>query len=203
MLFATWMSMGGSLAAAAGEAAGGVKHYVARMPDALKHLFARVTDVVKHAGLWWGLAISIGLGLASLVVAAAVVVSWTPDHFKDAHRPRLWARHPRPLRLLGMVAKNLAGVVMFAIGFIMALPGIPGQGILTMIIAVTLIDLPGKHELERRLVGRPFVLRQLNAIRRRFQRPPLEVGPATAASDRPPAPPRTSRTDSSPADRGS
>lgn len=173
------------------------------MADALKHLFARATDLVKHAGLWWGLAISIGLAVTSLAVAAAVVVSWAPDHFKHAHRRKLWASHPPPLRLLGMIAKNLAGVVMFALGFIMALPGIPGQGILTMIIAVTLIDLPGKHELERRLVGRPFVLRQLNAIRRRFKRPPLEVGSPTAASGPQPAPPHTPRTDSSPADRGS
>jgi hypothetical protein len=173
------------------------------MPDALKHLFARVAGIVQHGGLWWGLAISIGLAVASLAVAAAVVVSWSPDHFKDAHRPRLWASHPRTLRVLAILGKNLAGVVMFAIGFIMALPGIPGQGILTMIIAVTLIDLPGKHELERRMVGRPFVLRQLNAIRRRFHRPPLEISLPTEASGLPPAPPRTPHTDSSPADPGS
>jgi H+/Cl- antiporter ClcA len=145
------------------------------MPDALEHLLRRVAALVQHAGLWWGLAISLGLAVGSLAVAAAVVVSWGPDHFKEAHRPKLWASHPPPLRLLGHVAKNLAGVVMFLLGVIMALPGVPGQGILTMIIALTLIDFPGKHELERRLIGRPWVLRKLNAIRHRFHRPPLEV----------------------------
>jgi hypothetical protein len=145
------------------------------MPDALKHLVARVVVVVKHAGLWWGIAISVGLAVVSLAVAAAVVVSWPPDNFKGSHRPRFWAgRHPA-LRILGLVGKNVAGVVMFLLGLVMALPGVPGQGFLTMIIAVTLVDFPGKHELERRLVGRPWVLRQLNAIRRRFHRPPLEV----------------------------
>jgi H+/Cl- antiporter ClcA len=145
------------------------------MPGALKHLLARVVELVQHAGLWWGIAISLGLAVGSLAVAAAVIVSWAPDEFKEAHRPKMFARHPPPLRILGMFAKNLAGMVMFVLGFIMALPGIPGQGILTMIIAVTLIDFPGKHELERRLIGRPFVLRKLNAVRHRFHRPPLEV----------------------------
>src|ERR1700742_4167864 len=110
------------------------------MPDALTNLFGRVVALVKHAGLWWGLTISIGLAVGSLAVAAAVVVSWAPDHFKDAHRPRFWApRHPA-LRILGLVGKNVAGVVMFFLGLAMALPGVPGQGFLTMIIAVTLID---------------------------------------------------------------
>jgi hypothetical protein len=77
---------------------------------------------------------------------------------------------------MGIVGKNLAGIVMFLIGFVMALPGIPGQGVLTMIIAVTLIDFPGKRNLERRLVGRPWVLKALNNVRRRFNRPPLDLG---------------------------
>jgi hypothetical protein len=145
------------------------------MPDALTHFFGRVVAFVKHAGLWWGIAISVALAVASLAVAAAVVISWSPEHFKEPHRPRFWAgRHPA-LRILGLVGKNVAGVIMFLLGLVMAFPGVPGQGFLTMIIAVTLIDFPGKHELERRLVGRPWVLRQLNAIRRRFNHPPLEV----------------------------
>lgn len=146
------------------------------MLDALKHLLARVTEIVQHAGLWWGLALSVGLAVGSIVVAAAVVVSWAPDHFNGNSRPKLWPKHPAPLRIAGIVAKNLAGIIMFLLGLAMALPGVPGQGILTMIIAVTLIDFPGKARLERRMVGRPWVLRQLNAVRRRFQKPPLHLG---------------------------
>jgi hypothetical protein len=48
------------------------------------------------------------------------------------------------------------------------------------------------------------VLRQLNAVRRRFHKAPLVVeGAATEVSGPPPAPPHTPRTDSSPAGRGS
>ena len=74
-----------------------------------------------------------------------------------------------------MVGKNLAGAVLVLLGLVMALPGIPGQGILTMIIGFTLLDFPGKRRLERRLIGRPSMLRRINQLRARFQRAPLEM----------------------------
>jgi hypothetical protein len=150
------------------------------VPEGLRHLIARVAAAGKAGGLWWGLAISIALALGSLAIAALVVVSWSPDRFKrgggagaaDAFLP---SRHP-VVRALARVGKNLAGVVLLLLGLVMALPGVPGQGILTMIIGLTLLDFPGKQAFERRLVSRPFVLRQLNALRARFRRPALELG---------------------------
>jgi hypothetical protein len=58
----------------------------------------------------------------------------------------------------------------------MAVPGIPGQGVLTMIVGLTLLDFPGKRGLECRLIGRPRILRTINRLRARFGRPPLEMG---------------------------
>jgi hypothetical protein len=40
-------------------------------------------------------------------------------------------------------------------GIILALPGVPGQGILTVLIGVMLLEFPGKRRLERAIVGRP------------------------------------------------
>lgn len=145
------------------------------MVETLKHALVRIGTAAKHAGLWWGVAISLGLALASLAVAAAVVVSWPPDHFGSAGRAGLWPdRHP-VLRGLGLVMKNVAGGVLLVLGALMALPGIPGQGILTMIIGLTLVDFPGKVALERRLIGRPSVLKRLNRLRARFHRAALQL----------------------------
>jgi hypothetical protein len=144
------------------------------MPDALRHLAGRIAAFAHEGGLWWGIGVSVALAVASLAVAAVVVIGWSPQHFKDGHQSGTWDHHPAPLRIVLIIGKNVAGVVMFLLGFIMALPGIPGQGVLTMIIAVTLIDFPGKRALERRLVGRPWVLRHLNSVRHRFHRAPLE-----------------------------
>lgn len=146
------------------------------MWPALKHFAEHVAAIVQRAGLWRGLAISLGLAVGSLAVAIVVVIGWSPQHFMVGRNSGFWVQHPPVLRVLGLIGKNLAGVVMFLLGFVMALPGIPGQGVLTMIIAVTLIDFPGKRELERRLVGRPWVLKHLNNVRKRFHREPLDLG---------------------------
>jgi len=146
------------------------------VPEGLRRLIARVAAAGKAGGLWWGLAISVALALGSLAIAALVVVSWSADRFKlGAPEEFLQTRHPF-VRAVARVGKNLAGLVLILLGLVMALPGVPGQGILTMIIGLTLLDFPGKRAFERRLVSRPFILRQLNVLRARFRRPALELG---------------------------
>jgi hypothetical protein len=146
------------------------------MPDWIRHLTARLAALARNGGVWVGLALSVGLAVVSLAVAVAVVVSWPADRFKTGARTPFLASHPAAVRVLAHLGKNLAGVVLVLLGFVMALPGVPGQGILTMIIGLTLVDFPGKLELERRLVSRPFVLRKLNALRQRFHHPALDLG---------------------------
>ena len=46
----------------------------------------------------------------------------------------------------------------------------------TILIGLMLIDLPGKRRLERKLVGRPRILRAINRLRKRFGSPPLVLG---------------------------
>ena len=130
----------------------------------------------SSGGLWLGLALSVGLAIVSLAVATAVVVTWPADRFKPGAAAAFLATHHTAVRIVAHFGKNVAGVVLVLLGFIMALPGVPGQGILTMIIGFTLVDFPGKLQLERRLVSRRFVHRKLDALRRRFHRPPLDLG---------------------------
>jgi hypothetical protein len=140
------------------------------MPGPLGDLTAHVSNLVARGGLWLGIGISIVLAVGSIALVAVVVVNWPADHFKHHVPAGQPARH-----VLAVVGRNLAGVVLIALGLVMAVPGIPGQGILTMIVGLTLIDFPGKRGLERRLIGRPHVLRAINRLRARFQRPPLEM----------------------------
>jgi hypothetical protein len=54
---------------------------------------------------------------------------------------------------------------------------VPGQGVLTMLAGVFLVDFPQRRRLERALIRRPSVLPQLNRLRARFGRPPLHPPP--------------------------
>src|SRR3982751_2179668 len=143
------------------------------MPGWVADLAARVGALLMKGGLWVGIGISVGLAVGSIVLVVIVVINWRTDHFKlwsPGTAPPLVAEHP-----LAAVAKNVAGVVLVLLGLVMALPGIPGQGILTMIVGITLIDFPGKRGMERRLIGRPRILRSINRLRARFHRAPLEL----------------------------
>jgi Zn-dependent membrane protease YugP len=139
-------------------------------------LFTRVMNALRGTSWWWGLILSLLLIAGSMAVAAVVVVSWPADHFRQGERvPFMNHRHPL-VRALALVAKNLIGVVLFLLGVIMVLPGVPGQGILTMLIGVTLVDFPGKRGFERRLIMKPSVLKVINSLRARFHRRDLDFG---------------------------
>jgi hypothetical protein len=143
------------------------------MPAPLADLSARVAAFLSKGGLWVGIGISAVLAVGSIILVVVVVINWPPQHFK--HWPAGTTPPREPQHPLAAVAKNVAGVVLVLLGLVMALPGIPGQGILTMIVGITMIDFPGKRGLERRLIGRPRILRSINKLRARFHREPLDL----------------------------
>jgi hypothetical protein len=141
------------------------------MPEPVAHLSTRIAGLLSKGGLWLGVGISAVLAVGSIALVAYVVIHWPADHFKH-HVP---GSPPEPQHPLAAAAKNIAGVILVLLGLVMALPGIPGQGILTMIVGMTMIDFRGKRGLERRMIGRPRILRAINRLRARFGRAPLEM----------------------------
>jgi len=119
---------------------------------------------------------TIGLGtlLVSLAVVVAVLLRLPAAYFSLARGPLLAGLNPA-LRITLIVLKNLAGVAVIAVGLVMSIPGVPGQGIITIFIGLMLMDFPGKFRLERAIIRRPFVHGFVNRLRRRYGRPPLLV----------------------------
>lgn len=106
----------------------------------------------------------------SLVIVSFIMVNIPSDYFRKDRPRELWSeRHPA-VRFLGVFVKNLLGVVLVALGIVMSIPGVPGQGILTILLGIMLLDFPGKRDLEHRLVSRPRVLLAINKLRHRFGR---------------------------------
>jgi hypothetical protein len=119
------------------------------------------------------------VGVVSLVamVTTLLAVPWLivrlpADYFAVRHRQRLspfTGRSGKALTLL--VAKNLLGVVLLLVGTAMLV--LPGQGVLTLLFAITLLDFPGKFRLERFVVSRRTAYRGINWLRRRAGKPRL------------------------------
>ena len=95
------------------------------------------------------------------------------DSFSRPERVVLRASARQPvLGLLVGILKNLLGFLLVILGVIMLLT--PGQGLLTLLIGLMLMNFPGKYQLERWLVLRPGVLRGLNWLRGRRQQQPFD-----------------------------
>jgi hypothetical protein len=123
--------------------------------------------------LLWATGVFLLVFVLSLATFVALVVALPVRYFMEEHG--LWAGSHPLLRLLGLIGKNLLGLVLIALGVVLSLPGIPGQGLLTILIGLVLLDIPGRHRLVKSCVQRPGVLRTLNRLRASFGRPPLII----------------------------
>ena len=123
-------------------------------------------------GLAWG---SLTLFVVSLAVIPWLVTKIPADYFHaEYRRSKVTGVKPLPIQLL-LGLKNLLGFLLILLGLVMLV--LPGQGILTIVIGLFLMNFPGKYKLERALVSRPKVLNSLNWIRAKAQKPPLIVTP--------------------------
>ena len=122
----------------------------------------------------WAAVIFLLMFVLSLAAVCLVIVLLPEPHLVD-ERPRFLVDKPPLIRWAALIVKNLLGLIVVAVGVLLSIPGIPGQGLLTILIGLMLLDIPGKRRLIHFLVRRPGVLRTLNYLRARFGRPPLIV----------------------------
>ena len=137
-------------------------------------LILRLARAYGSLGLAVKAALVAGFALLTTAIGVAMVVYIPPDYFKGgpADGTIWWRRHP-VLHATGLLLKNAVGIVFVVVGAVMALPLVPGPGLLFMLLGFSVLDFPGKRSIELRLLGVPSVLRSLNGIRARFNRPPL------------------------------
>ena len=110
--------------------------------------------------------------LGTVLLAPFLAARIPADYFSDPEQRTLHARN-LPLRILRLLLKNALGVVLLVLGIVMLVT--PGQGLLTIFVALLALDYPGKYRLERWLVSRPAICRGINWLRARGGAAPLQV----------------------------
>ncbi len=138
-------------------------------------LIATVEQYISTETLVTLTVLSIVFFVGSLIAIPFILVRLPTDFF-DTRVPRRWMENHHPvLRLLGHLAKNVVGAIFVFAGFLMLF--LPGQGILTMLIGITMLDFLGKRKLEAKMIGQPAVLNAINGMREKFGKPPLTIAP--------------------------
>lgn len=117
-----------------------------------------------HEQLFWLL----GLGSIALLIGTALLIPWLlillpRDFFARMPEKFFTGRHPVVAFLL-VIFRNVVGALLLVSGIIMLF--IPGQGLLTILVGLALIDFPGRHTLLMRLFSNPRVFNAANGVRR-------------------------------------
>ena len=126
---------------------------------------------------WKGAVIGVVLFLitftGSLAVVSFIMVKIPADYFKLDNPRKIMPNRHQAIRSLAILARNLLGAFLVLLGILMSLPGVPGQGLLTILLGIMLLDFPGKRGLEYKLVSKPRVRDAINKLRRKFDKPDL------------------------------
>jgi Na+/H+ antiporter NhaD/arsenite permease-like protein len=128
------------------------------MPDDISSWFSQ-------PAVMWGVGIfSVVAVVATIILVPRYVASLPADYLRGGERNK----NPSvPLR----IARNALGVLLVLLGIAMLL--LPGQGVITLLVGVLLVDFPGKQKLIQRVLGRPKILKAVNKLRARHDAPPL------------------------------
>lgn len=138
------------------------------MIDSLNHYLTGYPALLSWLALF-SLAIFL-LG----IVATPFLIAAIPDNYFDQERPFLKDSHlPFLLTVTLKIIKNLLGVTLIVGGLAMLL--LPGQGILTLIVGLLLLDYPGKYHIEKKLISRPRILKLINWIRKKNGKKEFEL----------------------------
>lgn len=130
------------------------------------------------ASLTWNkIFLGIGLFLGSLLLsflAIGIVMVKIPENYFSSHYQQDFLPNSSWLVRWGaVILKNILGVILVVLGVILSLPGVPGQGVLTILLGLIMLDIPGKRPLEARIIKRPTILAAINDLRARYNKPPL------------------------------
>ena len=120
-----------------------------------------------------GTAIFIASFLINLGIVSLILVKLPADHFSKDRKTKLWDGKSPALNIAKVVGKNILGVFLVALGIVLSLPGVPGQGLLTILLGIMLLDFPGRERLEQKLLSKPAIVNTINRLRGRFGKPPL------------------------------
>ena len=129
---------------------------------------------IHEIAFWWIGTLSIATFVGTLIIIPILVVRIPADYFKhEKQKPDHFYRRYSSIRILVLALKNLLGLTFIIAGLAMLV--LPGQGIITILIGIMMLNFPGKFALQLRIVQQPTVLGAINWIRMKANQPVLEV----------------------------
>lgn len=120
----------------------------------------------------WLLGGSLLTMIATPLLTAYLIARIPPGYFLRRRAPLDGWRRTHPiLRWSGLLGKNLMGLILTLAGI--AMLALPGQGLLSIVLGLMLLDFPGKRRIQLYMLRRERIMKSINWIRARRGREPL------------------------------
>ena len=111
----------------------------------------------------------IGIVSITMFVGTLATIPWLVRRLPADYFVRPPPQHSLPKK----IARNVLGFALIAAGIAMLV--LPGQGILTALIGLSIVDLPIKHRVIRWLLQRPKIQEGVQRLRSTAGKPPLVI----------------------------
>lgn len=138
-------------------------------------LFSEFVLALSWRSVLIGALIFVASFLINLGIVSIILVKLPANYFSKNRKTKFWSGPHPALHAAKVIGKNVAGVLLVALGVVLSIPGVPGQGLLTILLGIMLLDFPGRDRLEQKLLSKPSIVNTINKLRGRFGKPPLEL----------------------------
>jgi hypothetical protein len=127
---------------------------------------------LTQAQIGWIVAISIAMFVVGVVTLPWMLSRIPRDYFLTHSAPLARWKETRPVaRLVVLAVRNLIGTAFAILGILMLFA--PGQGVLMLLVGLSMMTFPGKRTLELRLIRMKRVLKTINWLRAKSGHEPL------------------------------
>ena len=141
------------------------------MEITLLNSLLEIFEAYRSLIIWFG-SISLFIFLFSLLTIKWLVALIPEDYFINRKISKVRSNNPA-LWYIVLIVKNMIGYSIVLGGIMMLV--LPGQGVFTIIIGLMLSNYPGKYAIEKKFIAIPSILKSINWLRNKSNKPPLNL----------------------------
>ncbi len=123
-----------------------------------------------HQHFVWIGVVSFVVFVISLLLTPFLLGKIPQDYFIHANQHKVEIKHLG--HLLVVIVRTLIGSVLLIAGIIMLVT--PGQGVISILLGLFLMEFPGKRKLELKLINHEPTFKALNWLRSKANKTPFE-----------------------------
>jgi hypothetical protein len=140
----------------------------------LENFIESITEFVSNYKTYilWLATISLFVFIFSLVSIKWLVALIPTDYFVKKNISKSKKSYSL-LWLMSIIVKNIIGYTLILGGILMLV--LPGQGLFTILMGLILSNYPGKYTIEKRIISIPRILKTINWLRKKSNKPRLKI----------------------------